>query len=477
MPNGLFADDENGLPSSASIALLVVDMQYFDAHRDWGEGLTAKTLGVARAFDDYFGQIDRITPRIARLIELFRAKNIEVVHLRVAELTRDSRDVGLKQLVRGLVVPIDSKEAEFLPTLEPAGDEIVINKSSSGVFASTNIDRILRNIGIRTLVFCGTSTSGCIQSAVYDATDLGYRVLIADDACADATLASQFGAVEALAAQAVTVASATAIEAAVTRLPAVDPAGRSGLERMTPYCLTEPYLPNDRTVDEAGPYSLIFGPAIPLPVPPASTALVLVDVQRAMCEPAAMPAAVCASFLPEAADASRLPVALGCMARLLRGCRDGHYAIIHIRTAGWLADGRDLSPKRREQGVGASVDSPQSAFMPEIAPSPGEIVLNKPGSSIFNGTGLDLLLQNLGIETLIVAGTSYDGTIESSLRSAGDRGYGTVIVPDACIGPPDIERQFWQAEKGLINVRGLDALLPALAEPFAEPAKAGVSRA
>ncbi len=189
-----------------------------------------------------------------------------------------------------------------------------------------------------------------------------------------------------------------------------------------------------------------------------------------------MPAAVRASFLPEASDASRLPVALRCLARLLRACRDGNFAVIHIRTAGWLADGRDLSAKRREQGVGASVDSPQAAFMPQAVPVSGEIVLNKPGSSIFNGTGLDLLLQNLGIETLIVAGTSYDGSIESSLRSAGDRGYGTILVPDACIAPPEIERQFWQAEKGLINVRDLDALLRDLAELVVEPAKAAVSR-
>lgn len=473
MPRGLFDDGVNNLVSGATTALVVVDMQYFDAHRDWGEGLTAKTLGVARAFDDYFEQVDRITPRIMQLIEAFRAKNMEVVHLRVAELTKDSRDVGLKQLVRGLVVPIDSKEAEFLPNLEPADDEIIINKSSSGVFASTNIDRILRNIGIDTLVFCGTSTSGCVQSAVYDATDLGYRVLVVDDACADATKATQASAVEALAAQAVTITSTAAIESAVASLAALDPETSSGLERMRPYCLTKPYLPNDRTAEEAGPYSLIFGPAIALQVTPASTALVLVDVQRSMCEAEAMPAEVHAKFLPENADASRLQMALDRMEKLLRDCRDSNYAVIHIRTAGWRADGRDLSPKRRAQGVGASVDSPQAAFMPQVAPVSGEIVLNKPGSSIFNGTGLDQILQNLGIETLILAGTSYDGSIESSLRSAGDRGYGTVLVPDACIAPPEIERQFWQAEKGLINVRSLDSLLCVLTTPLPQ---AGESR-
>src|SRR5215210_8751004 len=72
-------------------ALLVVDMQYFDAHPDWGEGRTAKELGVAACFDPYFAQIDDIIPRIQRLLSLFRRKELEVIHLRVAEQTRDSR--------------------------------------------------------------------------------------------------------------------------------------------------------------------------------------------------------------------------------------------------------------------------------------------------------------------------------------------------------------------------------------------------
>jgi nicotinamidase-related amidase len=146
-------------------ALLVVDMQYFDAHPDWGEGRTAKDLGVAGCFDPYFDQIDHIIPRIQRLLALFRHQEMEVIHLRVAELTKDSRDVGWKQLVRGLIVPSDSREADPLDELAPIDDELVISKSSSGVFPVTNLDRLLRNMGITTLVMTGTSTGGCVESA------------------------------------------------------------------------------------------------------------------------------------------------------------------------------------------------------------------------------------------------------------------------------------------------------------------------
>ena len=112
---------------------------------------------------------------------------MEVIHLRVAELTKDSRDVGWKQLVRGLIVPSDSREADPLDELAPIDDELVVSKSSSGVFPVTNLDRLLRNMGITTLVMTGTSTGGCVESAVRDAVDLGYDVVVVSDACADAT--------------------------------------------------------------------------------------------------------------------------------------------------------------------------------------------------------------------------------------------------------------------------------------------------
>ena len=172
------------------LALIVIDMQYFDAHPDWGEGRTARQLGVLPAFDEYFAELHAATPRMQTLLEIARAKGIEVLHVRVAEVTNDSRDVGWKQLARGLVVPKDSKEAELLGEVAPVGDEIVVSKSSSGVFATTNLDRLLRNLGITTLVLIGTSTSGCVESAACDAADLGYTVIVPGDACACSTRAS-----------------------------------------------------------------------------------------------------------------------------------------------------------------------------------------------------------------------------------------------------------------------------------------------
>ena len=365
-------------------ALLVVDMQYFDASRDWGEGKTARDLGVLPHFEDYFRQIDRITPVIVDLLVAFRRKSMEVMHIRVCERTADSRDVGYKQLVRGLIVPKVSKEAEFLPGLEPEDDEIVINKSSSGVFAVTDLDRILRNIGIDTLVFVGTSTGGCVQSAVFDATDLGYRVLLVEDACADSTKTSHAACVARTREQAVEVVTADALARALVAAGDADPAHKSGIERVKPYLPVRPFLPNAES-GTIEPYATIFGPAITQTVTPDNVALLLVDVQRLTCDPAhRVPA-----LIPETPDFvgfdDRVEAALDCMTELQALCRAQGIPVIHARTAGNLAGGRDLSPKRLRQGLRVGAWDAAAEIPPPLTPQHGEAILNKPGSSAFNG--------------------------------------------------------------------------------------------
>ena len=72
----------------------------------------------------------------------------------------------------------------MLDAIAPAEDEIVMPKTSSSVFISTNIDYVLRNLGVRSLIIAGVLTDQCIDSAVRDACDLGYLVTVPTDACA-----------------------------------------------------------------------------------------------------------------------------------------------------------------------------------------------------------------------------------------------------------------------------------------------------
>jgi len=442
--------------TTANTALLVVDMQYFDAHPDWGEGRTAKELGVAHCFDPYFAQIDDIMPRIQRLLALFRAQEMEVIHLRVAELTNDSRDVGWKQLVRGLIVPADWREADPLDEVAPVGDELVISKSSSGVFPVTNLDRLLRNMGITTLVMTGTSTGGCVESAVRDAVDLGYDVVVVADACAAGTEEDHQTALVRMEGGLTRVVTTAEVEELVGALPSGSRLARSGIERVKPFLPVPSAAP---PAPDADPYSLIFGEAVWLPLSQDNTALLIVDAQRLTCDPAAGIGRL-AEARGEAGSLddyyARVDAALGGMAQLLAAARDTGLPVIHVRTAGRHPDGRDLGRKARSQGIRSGRGSVEAELMPAVRPAEDEIILDKPGSGAFTGSGLDELLRNLDLQHLILAGVSYDGGLESSIRSATDRGYGVVLVPDACAAATESRQAaLWGMEGGITQVKPL----------------------
>jgi nicotinamidase-related amidase len=445
---------------SHNAALVVVDMQLFDAHRDWGEGLTAKELGVADYFEEYFQQIDAIVPRIQELLALFRQKQMEVIHIRVSEVTKDSRDVGRKQLVRGFVVPKGSREADFLDELQPVDDEIIINKSSSGVFPVTNLDRLLRNMGITTLIFTGTSTNGCVESAVRDAVDLGYDVVMVSDACAAGTVETHERALACLEGVLTRVLSTQEVLELVAGIETGSRTARSGLERVKPYL---PQPPDDDGGADQDPYESILPPALVKETSIAGTALVLADFQHFTCDPTVgLGAAAQANGCLDALSGyyERVEQAWREAEKLLNACRSRGLLVIHIRTTGRLPNGRDLSRKLQAQGFAFGPESAEAKFLAPLLPAQGEIVLDKPASGIFAGTGLDELLRNLGIESLILAGISYDGAVEGSVRSISDRGYGLFLAPDACATYlRSLQDWLWGVESGVIEVKSTEALV------------------
>ena len=105
----------------------------------------------------------------------------------IEALTKDGRDQSLDYKISRLFVPRGSWDALVLSEIAPAGDEIVLPKTSSSVFISTNIDYVLRNLGVRSLIIAGVLTDQCVDSAVRDACDLGYLVTVPTDACATLT--------------------------------------------------------------------------------------------------------------------------------------------------------------------------------------------------------------------------------------------------------------------------------------------------
>jgi nicotinamidase-related amidase len=170
-------------------ALLCIDMQYLDAAPGHGVFADAQQSGVPTEAQEYY--FDRlkymVLPNVRKLQDCFRAHRLEVIHTRIQSHTRDGRDrsPGHKRL--GLHAAPGSKEAEFLPEIAPIGDEIVINKTASGVFTSTNIEYLLRNLGITGLFVVGVYSNECVSTAVRDACDLGFYVTLISDGVATVT--------------------------------------------------------------------------------------------------------------------------------------------------------------------------------------------------------------------------------------------------------------------------------------------------
>ncbi|HIC81162.1 MAG TPA: cysteine hydrolase [Kiloniellaceae bacterium] len=165
-------------------ALLVVDMQNFCVRPDGGELAHLLPERIETDYGAYFRRLEDTTvPNIQKLQTACRAAGVEVLHTTIESLTLDGRDRSLDYKISGFNIPKGSWQGRVVDDLAPGDDEIVLPKTSSSVFISTNIDYVLRNLGIRQLVICGIRTDHCVQSAVRDACDLGYLVTLVSDAC------------------------------------------------------------------------------------------------------------------------------------------------------------------------------------------------------------------------------------------------------------------------------------------------------
>jgi nicotinamidase-related amidase len=164
-------------------ALLLVDMQ-----RIWLEP-GADPSHPERGPDDYFVRqtAAETIPNQERLLKAARENGVEVLHTIIQSLTEDGRDRSLDHKMTPIHVAPSLPEGLPVAALAPAGDEIMLPKTSSGVFNSTNIDYLLKNLGIRYLIVVGIMTDQCVDMAVRDAADRGYLVTCVSDACATRT--------------------------------------------------------------------------------------------------------------------------------------------------------------------------------------------------------------------------------------------------------------------------------------------------
>jgi nicotinamidase-related amidase len=155
-------------------ALLLIDVQNHTFNDDLG-----------RTHPYFYDRVRSIVlPNLQQLTARFRDVGAEVMYTVMENQTHDGRDRSLDYKLSNFFIAKGSWEAQVVDAVAPGEDDIVLPKTSSGVFNSTNIDYLLRNIGIRTLVLTGFLTDQCVDHTVRDAADRGYYPVCLNDAVA-----------------------------------------------------------------------------------------------------------------------------------------------------------------------------------------------------------------------------------------------------------------------------------------------------
>ena len=139
-------------------------------------------------------------------------------------------------------------------------------------------------------------------------------------------------------------------------------------------------------------------------------------------------------------------------AKLQAWARENDIEVIHARIACLKEDGRDRSLSQKKPGFNYLLlpkDRDDRQIVDAAGPEGDEIVVTKTTDSALTGTNLRMVLHNMGITDVIVAGIFTDQCISSSVRSLADESFGVVVVEDCCAAAT---RELHEAELRIINM-------------------------
>ncbi len=122
-------------------------------------------------------------------------------------------------------------------------------------------------------------------------------------------------------------------------------------------------------------------------------------------------------------------------ATLIKTCRQKNVEVMFARIACLKEDGRDRSLSQKKPGWNYLLmpqNTEESQLVPEIIPQNDEIVVCKTTDSALTGTNLRLILSNMAVKNVIVAGIFTDQCVSSTVRSLADESFNVIAVEDCC---------------------------------------------
>lgn len=146
-------------------ALVIVDLYHGGtsgnfATSSWCRGMARHDAKLAKIWSDRMDNV--VTPNVARLLELFRAKKIPVIYLSIG----------------GIAAP-----AAYPTPIAPQPGDHKVAKFSSGAFSTSTLDNLLRDLGTTTLFFVGHDTAGCVSHTMAGGYDRNYQTIMIEDGC------------------------------------------------------------------------------------------------------------------------------------------------------------------------------------------------------------------------------------------------------------------------------------------------------